>query len=118
MDDRESVQGFPGGGVRRARLAHRAADGAWLPAGVVVLGLLAGGPPVAVAAAAGAAIALVWAFAPAFGPGPAFLIAIAALLPSRAGGLALERSRSLTLRVPGADGGVVPAGAGDPRPAG
>jgi Predicted membrane protein (DUF2232) len=69
---------------------------AWLPAGVVVLSLLAGGPPVAVAAGTGAAIALVWAFAPAFGPGPAFLIAIAALLPSALAAAALERSRSLS----------------------
>jgi hypothetical protein len=69
---------------------------AWLPAGVVVLCLLAGGPPVAVAAGAGAAIALVWAFAPTFGPGPAFLIAIAALLPSVLAAAALEKSRSLS----------------------
>ncbi len=69
---------------------------AWLPAGVIVLGLLAGGPPVAVAAGAGAAIALIWAFAPAFGPGPALLIAIAALLPSALAAAALEKSRSLS----------------------
>ncbi len=69
---------------------------AWLPAGVVVLGLLAGGPPVAVAAGAGAAIALVWAFAPAFGAGPAFLIAVAALLPSALAAVVLEKSRSLS----------------------
>jgi hypothetical protein len=68
---------------------------AWLPAGVVVLGLLAGGPPVAVAAGAGAAIALVWAFAPAFGAGPAFLIAVAALVPSALAAVVLEKSRSL-----------------------
>jgi hypothetical protein len=69
---------------------------AWLPAGVVVLCLLAGGPPVAVAAGAGAAVALVWAFAPPFGPGPAFLIAIASLLPSLLAAAALEKSRSLS----------------------
>ncbi len=69
---------------------------AWLPAGVVVLGLLAGGPPIAVAAGAGAAIALVWAFAPAFGAGPAFLIAAAALLPSALAAVVLEKSRSLS----------------------
>ena len=90
---------------------------AWLPAGVVVLSLLAGGPPVAVAAGAGAAIALVWAFAPAFGPGPAFLIAIAALLPSAARGRGTRKEPQPQLRVPGADGGFVPPGAGDPRPA-
>lgn len=69
---------------------------AWLPAGVIVLGLLAGGPPVALAAGAGAAIALVWAFAPAFGPGPALLIAVAALLPSALAAAVLEKSRSLS----------------------
>jgi hypothetical protein len=69
---------------------------AWLPAGVIVLGLLAGGPPVAVAAGAGAAIALVWAFAPAFGAGPAFLIAVAALVPSALAAVVLEKSRSLS----------------------
>jgi len=69
---------------------------AWLPAGMVVLALLAGGPPVAVAAGAGAALALVWVFTPAFGPGPAFLIAVATLLPSALGALVLERSRSLS----------------------
>jgi hypothetical protein len=68
---------------------------AWLPAGVVVFGLLAGGPKLAAAAAAGAAVLLIWAFAPAFGPGPALLIAVAALLPSALAALVLERSRSL-----------------------
>jgi hypothetical protein len=52
---------------------------------------------VAIAAGAGAALALVWAFAPAFGPGPAFLIAVATLLPSALGALVLERSRSLSV---------------------
>lgn len=69
---------------------------AWLPAGVIVLGLLAGGPPIALAAGAGAAIAIVWAFVPVFGPGPAFLIAVAALLPSALAAVALEKSRSLS----------------------
>lgn len=69
---------------------------AWLPAGIVVLALLAGGPPLGVAAGAGAALALVWSFAPAFGPGPAFLIAVATLLPSALAALVLERTRSLS----------------------
>ena len=68
---------------------------AWLPAGIVVLALLAGGPSIAVAAGAGAALALVWAFAPLFGPAPAFLIAVAALLPSTLAAIVLEKSRSL-----------------------
>jgi hypothetical protein len=69
---------------------------AWLPAGIIVLAVLAGGPPIAVAAGAGAALALVWVLAPAFGPGPAFLIAVATLLPSALAALVLERSRSLS----------------------
>src|SRR5688572_10132044 len=69
---------------------------AWLPAGVVVLGLLAGGASVAAAAAAGASIALLWAFSPICGPAPAIAIAIAALAPSALAALALERSRSLS----------------------
>ncbi|HEU5467717.1 MAG TPA: DUF2232 domain-containing protein [Steroidobacteraceae bacterium] len=69
---------------------------AWLPAGIVVLGLLAGGPSIAVAAVAGAALALAWAFAPLVGPAPAFLIAVAALLPSTLAAIVLEKSRSLS----------------------
>jgi hypothetical protein len=68
---------------------------AWLPAGVVVLGLLAAGPGVALAAAAGGAVALVWVFQPTFGTGPAVAIALVAIAPSLLGAFALERSRSL-----------------------
>jgi hypothetical protein len=70
---------------------------AWLPAGLVVLALLAGGHPLAAAAAAGAALALLWMLAPAFGTGPALAIAIAVLLPAWAGGSALAATRSLNL---------------------
>ncbi len=69
---------------------------AWLPAGLVVFGLLASGPAVALAAAAGAALALVWAFSPVFGAGPAIAIALVALLPSMLAAVSLERSRSLS----------------------
>lgn len=68
---------------------------AWLPAGVIVLGLLAGGSPVAVAAIAGAGFVLVWAFSSTFGPGPALVVAVAALAPSVLAALLLEKSRSL-----------------------
>jgi hypothetical protein len=70
---------------------------AWLPAGVVVLGLLAAGPGVALAAAAGGAVALAWVFQPTFGTGPAVAIALVAIAPSLVGAFALERSRSLGL---------------------
>ena len=68
---------------------------AWLPASVVVLGLLAGGQAVAFAAATGGAATLAWAFAPLFGSGPALAIAIIAILPSLLAAFVLERSRSL-----------------------
>lgn len=68
---------------------------AWLPASLVVFGLLAGGPAVAFAAMAGAAATLVWAFTPVFGTGPALAIAVAALLPSLLAAFVLEKSRSL-----------------------
>ena len=68
---------------------------AWLPAGLIVLGLLASGRSVAAAATAGAALALVWAFTPLFGAGPGIAIATVVLLPSVIGAFVLEKSRSL-----------------------
>jgi hypothetical protein len=70
---------------------------AWLPAGLIVLSLLASGGAAAVAATAGAAAGLVWAFAPLFGPGPALAIATVALAPSALAGIALANTRNLTL---------------------
>jgi len=70
--------------------------GAWLPAGIAVLGLLARGQGLAFAAAGGATCALVWAYAPLFGAGPALAIAASALVPSVLAAFALERSRSLS----------------------
>lgn len=69
---------------------------AWLPAGLIVLSLLANGRGAALAAAMGAAAGLVWAFAPLFGPGPALAIATVALLPSALAALVLARTKSLT----------------------
>ena len=69
---------------------------AWLPAGVVVLVLLAGGPVPAAAAALGAAAGLLWVFLPAFGTGPALIIALAVLLPSYLAASALATTRSLS----------------------
>ena len=69
---------------------------AWLPAGIVSLALLANGRIAAAAAAAGAAITLLWAFAPAFGPGPALIIALAVLVPSWLAATALVSTRSLS----------------------
>jgi hypothetical protein len=69
---------------------------AWLPAGFMVLALLASGRVAAGAAAAGAAAAMLWAFNPAFGFGPALAIATAVLLPSYLGANALIATRSLS----------------------
>lgn len=70
---------------------------AWVPAGVMVLALLARGGKAAACAAAGAALALLWVFGRAFGPGPAFAITIAVLLPSFLAAQALVATRSLSL---------------------
>ncbi|HEY7741084.1 MAG TPA: hypothetical protein VIB01_10775 [Steroidobacteraceae bacterium] len=70
---------------------------AWLPAGFVVLAFLCGGTALALAAAAGAGIALLWMLAPAFGLGPALAVVIAVLLPAWFGGTALASTRSLNL---------------------
>jgi hypothetical protein len=70
--------------------------GAWLPAGFVVFGLLAGGEAFAFAGMGGAVLALVWAYVPLVGAGPALAIAAVAFLPSLLGGFALDRSRSLS----------------------
>jgi len=69
---------------------------AWLPAGVVVLALLAGGPVPAAAAALGAAVGLLWLFLPTFGTGPALIITVAVLLPAYLTALALAATRSLS----------------------
>jgi len=69
---------------------------AWLPAGVIVLALLVGGPRLAAAAAVGAALGLFLVFGPVFGAGPALVIAIAVLLPSCLAASALTTTRSLS----------------------
>jgi len=69
---------------------------AWLPAGFVVLGLLAGGPVLAAAAALGAALGLFWVFGSAFGAGPGLVIAVAILLPAYLAASALAMTRSLS----------------------
>ncbi len=69
---------------------------AWLPAGVVVLAMLSGGPAMAAVAALGAALALFWVFASAFGAATALVIVIAMLLPSYLAATALDTTRSLS----------------------
>lgn len=69
---------------------------AWLPAGVMVLALLAAGRATAVAAGAGAALPIAWGFSPVFGFGGGLAIAGAVLVPAYLAGNLLERSRSLS----------------------
>lgn len=69
---------------------------AWLPAGIVVLALLASGTTAALLAMTGAALPIAWGFSPATGFGGGLLVAVAVLLPVYAGGVLLLRSRSLS----------------------
>jgi hypothetical protein len=69
---------------------------AWLPGGIVSLGLLVGGVPVAAAATAGAGLAFIWAFSPMFGALPAIGVAVVLVLPAVLAAFALEKSRSLS----------------------
>ena len=73
---------------------------AWLPAGMVVLAVLAGGARLALPAAAGAAFLVLLSVVPAFGAVAAGGILTAVLLPAYLGGRALASTRSLTLVYP------------------
>jgi uncharacterized protein YybS (DUF2232 family) len=68
---------------------------AWLPAGLVVLVLLAAGPRAALIAAAGAGLAIAWAFQPVIGLAAALAVAMVVLVPPYLAGSLLETSRSL-----------------------
>lgn len=69
---------------------------AWIPAGVMVLALLAAGRAAASAAALGAALPIAWGFSPVFGFGGGLVIAAAVLVPAFLAGNLLDRSRSLS----------------------
>jgi hypothetical protein len=69
---------------------------AWLPAGLVVLGLLAIGPVAAALAALGAALPIVWAFSPVIGLGGGLVVAAVVLVPAYVAGSLLVTSRSLS----------------------
>ena len=69
---------------------------AWLPAGLMVLVLLAAGTRAAAIAALGAALPIAWAFQPVIGTGGALIVAALVLAPPYLAGLLLESSRSLT----------------------
>jgi hypothetical protein len=90
------ARAFLAGGIASLLALVALPMAAWLPAGIVSLALLANGRVAALAAAAGAAITMLWAFAPAFGPGPALIIAIAVLVPSWLAAMALVSTRSLS----------------------
>ncbi|MGH8197792.1 MAG: hypothetical protein ACRETI_06445 [Steroidobacteraceae bacterium] len=69
---------------------------AWLPAGFIVLASLAGGPSLAAAAGAGAALMLMWSGTLAFGIALAAGVIVAVLLPSYLAATALASTRSLS----------------------
>lgn len=69
---------------------------AWLPAGVMVVALLARGQRAAVVAAVGAALPIAWGLGPLAGPGASLAVAVAVLLPAWLAAVLLERTRSLS----------------------
>lgn len=69
---------------------------AWLPAGLVVLGLLAIGPVAAALAALGAMLPIAWAFSPVIGLGGGLMVAAMVLVPAYMAGSVLVTSRSLS----------------------
>jgi hypothetical protein len=69
---------------------------AWLPAGLMVLVLLAAGPRAAAIAGLGAALPITWAFQPVVGVAAAAAVAGLVLVPPYLAGTLLESSRSLT----------------------
>ena len=70
---------------------------AWLPAAVMVLALLAGGPRTAALAGLGAALPIVWGYSPLLGASGALILVAAVLGPAYLAGSLLNRSRSLSL---------------------
>ena len=69
---------------------------AWVPAGIVVLALLATGAQAALLAMVGAALPIAWGFSPATGFVGGLVVAAAVLLPAYAAGSLLVKSRSLS----------------------
>lgn len=69
---------------------------AWLPAGLLVLALLATGTRAAMLALLGAALPIAWGFSPVIGFGGGLVVAAAVLLPVYAAGSVLVGSRSLS----------------------
>lgn len=69
---------------------------AWLPASVMVLALLAGGPRAAAFAAAGTALPIAWGIGPFAGVAGSLAVGAAVLLPAYLAATLLERTRSLS----------------------
>ena len=69
---------------------------AWLPAGLMVLVLLAAGSRAAALVALGAALAITWAFQPVIGLAAALVLAAVVAVPPFMAGSLLESSRSLS----------------------
>ena len=69
---------------------------AWVPAGIVVLALLASGTQAALLTMVGAALPIAWGFSPATGFVGGLVVAAAVLLPAYVAGTLLVKSRSLS----------------------
>lgn len=69
---------------------------AWLPAGLMVLVLLAVGPRAAAIVAVGAALPIAWVFQPVIGLAAALVLAAVVVVPPFMAGSLLESSRSLS----------------------
>jgi hypothetical protein len=91
-----SWRGFIAGAVIAVLAVLALPVAAWLPAGLVVLVLLAAGTRAAALAALGAALPIAWAFQPVLGLPGGLIVAGLVLLPAYLAGSLLESSRSLS----------------------
>ncbi len=91
------ARGFLAGGIAGLLALLALPMVGWIPAAVVALVSLVHGPRAALVAGAGAAMPLLWGFAPAFGVEVAIAIAVLALLPAWLAAWSLASTRSLSL---------------------
>ena len=90
------LRGFIAGAVIALLAVLALPVAAWLPAGLVVLVLLASGTRAAALVACGAALPIAWAFQPVIGLPGGLIVAGFVLLPAYLAGSLLESSRSLS----------------------
>jgi hypothetical protein len=95
------VRGFLAAGLGSLLVLWLLPLAAWVPAGLVVLALLASGPRAALLAALGAMLPLAWAFAPVGGLALGLGVPAVMLVPAYLASLLLERTRSLAVTFQG-----------------